>query len=87
MLPLKEVTCDRRMRRGIQAPEINSGDSPLAFLHEQLHQEDSIEEKQYITDKITQTDSSTKHKKEQLPEKETTSRASIGLPKWKPPSR
>jgi hypothetical protein len=25
--------------RGIQAPEINSGDSPLAFLYEQLHQE------------------------------------------------
>ncbi|MEL6439833.1 MAG: Mu transposase C-terminal domain-containing protein [Cyanobacteria bacterium J06621_8] len=83
----KQKAMNPDLGRGIQAPEINSGDSPLAFPHEQLHQEDFIEEKQYITDKITQTDSSTKHKKEPLPEKETTSRASIGLPKWKPPSR
>ncbi len=50
-------------------------------------QKDSLEEKQHITDKVAQTESSTKKKKEQLPEKETKSRASIGLPQWKPPSR
>ena len=66
----KAMKCD--LGRGIQAPEFISGDSPLAFPHEQLHQEDSLEEKQHITDKVTRTESSTKQKKEQLPEKETT---------------
>ena len=34
-----EKAMQRGLGRGIQAPEINSGDSPLAFPHERLHQE------------------------------------------------
>ncbi|HEY9769451.1 MAG TPA: hypothetical protein V6C71_13310 [Coleofasciculaceae cyanobacterium] len=43
--------------------------------------------KQHITDEVAETSSSTNEKKEQQAKQEEKSRATIGLPQWKPPSR
>ncbi|MDJ0742301.1 MAG: DDE-type integrase/transposase/recombinase [Xenococcaceae cyanobacterium MO_167.B27] len=50
-------------------------------------QQESLREKQHIIDNLAETSSSTNKKQEQPPKQETKSRASIGLPQWKPPSR
>lgn len=78
----KSNTRKKSIAKKSKSKEANKTDSAVSE-----KQTDSLEEKQHFIEEEAEISSSTKKIKEQLPKQETESRASIGLPRWKPPSR